>query len=99
MWQPSLPDVPTLSEFKPLANYELVNWFGLFAPAKTPEPIIAKLHAALADALKDPEIVKKLDAQGAEPALTTPAQFAQFITTESAKFGKIVTDANVTVEN
>jgi tripartite-type tricarboxylate transporter receptor subunit TctC len=96
---PSLPDVPTLSEFKPLANYELVNWFGLFAPAKTPEPVIAKLHAALADALKDPEIVKKLDAQGAEPALTTSAQFAQFITAESAKFGKIVTDANVTVEN
>lgn len=96
---PSLPDVPALSEFTPLANYELVNWFGLFAPAKTPEPIIAKLHAALADAIKDPEIVKKLGAQGAEPVLTTPAQFAQFITTESAKFGKIVIDASVTVEN
>ena len=96
---PSLPDVPALSEFKPLANYELVNWFGLFAPAKTPEPVIAKLHAALADALKDPEIVKKLEAQGAEPALMTPAQFTQFITTETAKFGKIVVDANVTVEN
>jgi tripartite-type tricarboxylate transporter receptor subunit TctC len=96
---PSLPDVPTLSEFKPLASYELVNWFGLFAPAKTPEPIIAKVHAALASALRDPEIVAKLNAQGAEPALMTPAQFSQFITTESAKFGKIVVDANVTVEN
>ena len=96
---PSLPDVPALSEYKPLASYELVNWFGLFAPAKTPAPIVAKLHAALADALKDPEIVKKLETQGAEPALITPAQFAQFISTETAKFGKIVVDANVTVEN
>ena len=56
-------------------------------------------RAALADALKDLEIVKKLDAQGVEPALMTPAQFTPFITTESAKFGKIVTEANVTVEN
>ena len=96
---PSLPDVPTLSEFKPLANYELINWFGFFAPAKTPQPIIAKLHAALTDALRDPEIVKKLELQGAEPALMTPEQFAQFIGAETAKFTKIVTDAKVTVEN
>ena len=96
---PSLPDVPTLSEFKPLASYELINWFGFFAPAKTPEPIIAKLNAALVDALKDPEIVKKLEVQGAEPAPMTPQQFAQFISAETAKFTKIVTDAKVTVEN
>ena len=96
---PSMPDVPTLAEYKPLASYDLVNWFGFFAPAKTPEPIIAKLNAALADALKDPEIARKLDAQGAEPAPMSPQQFGQFINAESAKFGKIVTDANVTVEN
>ena len=96
---PSLPDVPALSEYKPLAGYELINWFGFFAPAKTPEPIVAKLHAALTDALKDPEIAKKLEMQGAEPAPTSPQQFAQFIAAETAKFGKIVTDAKVTVEN
>jgi tripartite-type tricarboxylate transporter receptor subunit TctC len=96
---PSLPDVPTLSEYKPLANYELINWFGFFAPAKTPGPIIDKLHTALSGALKDPEIIKKLEVQGAEPALTTPQQFAQFIGAETAKFTKIVTDAKVTVEN
>jgi tripartite-type tricarboxylate transporter receptor subunit TctC len=96
---PSLPDVPTLSEYKPLANYKFINWFGFFAPAKTPEPIISKVHAALADALKDPEIVKKLEVQGAEPALMTPQQFAQFIGAETAKLTKIVTDAKVTVEN
>ena len=82
-----------------MASYELINWFGFFAPAKTPEPVINKLHAALSDALKDPEIVKKLEAQGAEPALTTPQQFGQFISAETTKFRKIVTDAKVTVEN
>jgi tripartite-type tricarboxylate transporter receptor subunit TctC len=96
---PSLPDVPTLSEFKPLASYELINWFGFFAPAKTPEPIVNKLHAALTDALKDPEVVKKLEVQGAEPAPMTPQQFARFIGEETSKFTKIVTDAKVTVEN
>ena len=96
---PSLPDVPTLSEFKPLGAYELINWFGFFAPARTPEPIVAKLHTALVDALRDPEIVKKLELQGAEPAPMTPQQFSQFIGAETAKFTRIVTDAKVTVEN
>lgn len=96
---PSLPDVPALAEYKPLAGYELVNWFGMFAPAKTPAPIIAKVHAALADALKDPDVVKKLEAQGSEPALMTPAQFTQFVSAEYTKFGKVVADNKVTAEN
>lgn len=95
----SLPDIPALAEYPALASYELVNWFGLFAPAKTPEPIVKKIHAALADAFKDPEFIRKLEIQGAEPALMTPPEFAQFITTESAKFGRIVVEANVTLEN
>jgi tripartite-type tricarboxylate transporter receptor subunit TctC len=96
---PSLPDVPTIAEYKPLAQYELINWFALFAPARTPDAVIAKLNAALTEALKDPEIVKKLDVQGAEPAPTTPQQLKQFVGIESAKFAKIIADANVTAEN
>jgi len=96
---PSLPDVPALAEYKPLAGYELVNWFGMFAPAKTPAPIIQKVHAALADALKDPEVLKKLEVQGAEPALMTPEQFTQFVNAEYGKFGKVVADNKITAEN
>ncbi|MFO1304855.1 MAG: tripartite tricarboxylate transporter substrate binding protein [Burkholderiales bacterium] len=96
---PSLPDVPALAEYKPLAGYDLVNWFGMFAPAKTPAPIIQKVHAALADALKDPEVMKKLEVQGAEPALITPEQFTQFVNAEYAKFGKVVADNKITAEN
>ena len=95
----SLPDVPALAEFPPLANYELVNWFGMFAPAKTPDPILRRLHVALTDALKDPEFVRKLELQGAEPALMSPQDFAKFIAAESIKFAKIIADANVTLEN
>jgi tripartite-type tricarboxylate transporter receptor subunit TctC len=95
----SLPDVPALAEFPPLASYELVNWFGLFAPAKTPDPILKKLHAALTDALKDPEFVKKLEIQGAEPALMSPQDFTKFIAAESTKFAKTIADADVTLEN
>lgn len=95
----SLPDVPALAEYPPLASYELVNWFGLFAPARTPESIVKKLHEALADAFKDPEFVRKLESQGAEPALMTPPEFARFIAAESAKFGRIIVEAKVTLEN
>jgi tripartite-type tricarboxylate transporter receptor subunit TctC len=95
----SLPDVPAIAEFKPLAGYELVNWFGLFAPAKTPDAVIKKLNAAVTQALRDPGLVKKLEAQGGEPAPSTPEQFRQFVGAESKKFGKIIADANVKLEN
>jgi tripartite-type tricarboxylate transporter receptor subunit TctC len=95
----SLPDVPAIAEFKPLAGYELVNWFGLFAPAKTPDAVIKKVNAAVTKALRDPDLVKKLEAQGAEPTPSTPEEFRQFAGAESKKFAKIIADANVKLEN
>jgi tripartite-type tricarboxylate transporter receptor subunit TctC len=95
----SLPDVPAIAEFKPLAAYELVNWFGLFAPAKTPDAVIKKVNAAVTKALRDQDLVKKLEAQGAEPAPSTPEEFRQFVGAESKKFAKIIADANVKLEN
>jgi tripartite-type tricarboxylate transporter receptor subunit TctC len=94
----SLPDVAALAEFKPLASYELVNWFGVFAPAKTPEPIIKKLNDAVNQALQSPELAKKLEAQGMEPAPSTPQQLGEFAKSESKKYAKIISEANVTLE-
>jgi tripartite-type tricarboxylate transporter receptor subunit TctC len=94
----SLREVPALAEFKPLASYELVNWFGLFAPAKTLEPIIKKLNDAVNQALKSPELAKKLEAQGMEPAPSTPQQLGEFAKSESRKYAKIISEANVILE-
>ncbi len=94
----ALPDVPPLSELKPLAGYEIVNWFGMFAPAKTPEPIIKKLNAAVAQALENPDLRKKLELQGMEPSPNTPGQFGEFVKAESKKFARIISDANVKLD-
>ena len=93
-----LPDVPAIAEYKPLATFELVNFFGMYAPAGTPEPIIRKLNTAIVQALKTPELAAKLRELGFEPAPTTPEQFRDFLRAESAKFAKIIVDANVKVE-
>lgn len=92
------PDLPAIAEYKPLAKYQLENWFGLFAPAGTPDAVVQKLNAAVTAALKDPELAKKLREQGGEPTPMTPAQFKDFIKKESAQFERIVTTAKIVAE-
>ena len=92
------PDLPAIAEYKPLAAYNLENWFGLWAPAATPADIQQKLHAAVTQALKDPELAAKLREQGGEPAPMAMAQFRDFIKAESAQFGRIVESAKITAE-
>jgi tripartite-type tricarboxylate transporter receptor subunit TctC len=93
-----MPNVPAIAEYPPLAGYELVNFFGFFGPAKLPDPILRKLNAAAVQAFKTPELVTKLKAMGFEPAPNSPEQFREFIRTESAKFAKIIVEANVKLE-
>jgi tripartite-type tricarboxylate transporter receptor subunit TctC len=93
---PQLPDVAPLSEGAPgLADYELLNWFGLFITAGTPQPIVDKLNGIINAALKDKAIVDKLMPQGIVPKTMTPAEYKAFVTSETAKFGKIVQQANI----
>lgn len=92
---PAQPDVPTMAEagFQGIA---LDAWFGLVAPAGTPDAVIGKLHGAFSQAVRDPEIVKTMIDQGAEAAASnTPAEFAAFIASETEKLGKIVQAAGV----
>jgi tripartite-type tricarboxylate transporter receptor subunit TctC len=93
------PDIPTIAEFKPMAAYDMDNWFGLFAPAKTPADVQRKLNAAVTQALQDPALAKKLMDQGGEPAPMTIDQFRAFIKTESVQYGRIVEAARITPEN
>jgi tripartite-type tricarboxylate transporter receptor subunit TctC len=86
---PALPDAPTMIEAG-FAGLALDPWFGLVAPAGTPDAVIGKLNAAFVAALRDPEVVKQFTDQGAEVGTDTPAEFAAFIAAEIERLGKIV---------
>ena len=92
------PEIPAIAEYKPLAKYQLENWFGLFAPAGTPDAVLQKLNAAVTQAIKDPDLAKRLQDQGGEPAPMSTQQFRDFIKTESVQFQRIVETANITAE-
>jgi tripartite-type tricarboxylate transporter receptor subunit TctC len=93
----ALPDVPTVAE-SGVPGFEATSWFGLLAPAKTPAPVIARLNASIQKVLADPEVKKKLLEQGAEPLGETPQQFAGFIASESAKWGKVVKQSGASAQ-
>ena len=94
---PELPDVPTVAEAG-VPGYEATSWFGMFAPAATPAPVIARLNAALVKVLADADVKKKLAEQGAEPHGEKPEQFAEFIGKEAAKWSKVVKDSGATAD-
>jgi tripartite-type tricarboxylate transporter receptor subunit TctC len=85
----ALPDVPTMSE-SGLPGFDVSTWFGIFAPAATPAPIVAQLNQAFTAALRSPEMRERLARMGAEPAPMSPQEFAQLITRELAKYEKVV---------
>jgi tripartite-type tricarboxylate transporter receptor subunit TctC len=96
---PQLPDVAPLAEAGPeLKDYELLNWFGLFATGGTPEPAIARLNAVVNDGLRDPKIAEFLPKQGIVPRPMSAAEYAAFVRAETEKFGAIVKQANIKAE-
>jgi tripartite-type tricarboxylate transporter receptor subunit TctC len=91
---PALPDVPSMSEAG-VKGYEVLNWFGLFAPAGTPESIIARLRAEAAVFLALPETKKRLASEGAEAVASTPADFALFVKAEIKKWDEVARAAKI----
>ena len=84
-----LPDAPTMAE-PGLPNFEVSSWNGLFAPAKTPPEILARLHDAAVKALNSPDVKEKLMAQGAEAIGSTQEEFRDYIKAEIEKWGEVV---------
>ena len=82
-----MPDLPAIAEAVP--GYEAIQWYGLFAPAGTPAPIVARLHKEIAAALKSPEMQKRMAADGAEAVGNTPAEFTAQIKSELEKWAKV----------
>ncbi|KQP04997.1 tripartite tricarboxylate transporter substrate binding protein [Pseudorhodoferax sp. Leaf265] len=94
---PELPDVPTIAE-SGVPGYEATSWFGLFAVAGTPAPIVTQLNKALVKVLNNPDVKAKIVAQGGEVVAETPEQFAAFIKAETAKWGKVVKESGASVD-
>lgn len=91
-----LPDVPTVADTVP--GFEASSWFGLVAPAKTPQPALAKLSGEVETILKMPDVRKRLAELGAEPGTVFGPAFGQFMTDETAKWGKLVKASGATVD-
>src|SRR3954470_19703720 len=95
-----LPNVPTLSESgaEGLRGFEASSWFGLVAPMRTPAPIVARLAAETAAALRDAELQKRFGDLGARLVGNTPAEFARRIAEERARWGEVIRSAGITLQ-
>jgi tripartite-type tricarboxylate transporter receptor subunit TctC len=94
---PLLPDVPTIDEAG-VKGYQAANWWGIAAPAGTPQPIVDRLHKEITAVLESEEIRKRFESDGANIVQMTPAEFTRFFQDELAKWGKVVKEANIKPE-
>jgi tripartite-type tricarboxylate transporter receptor subunit TctC len=86
---PVLPDVPTIAEAG-VPGYEAVNWWGIMAPAGTPQAVVDRLNGEIAAVLKSTEVQKQLASEGATPVVMTPEAFGAFMARETEKWGGVV---------
>ncbi|MPZ46534.1 MAG: tripartite tricarboxylate transporter substrate binding protein [Betaproteobacteria bacterium] len=93
---PALPELPTVAETVP--GVEVSAWYGLLAPAGTPQQIITRLHAETVKAIADPKVAAAIRNAGGEPVTSTPAEFAAHIKSEIARWGKAVKAANLPIQ-
>ena len=93
----SLPDVPTLAE-SGLAGYDSTGWFGLVAPAGTPEPILSRLHAEFTAALNDEGIRTQMRNIGMEPVPSSTEAFDTYMKSETRKWGDVIRKANIKLQ-
>ncbi|HEV7822823.1 MAG TPA: tripartite tricarboxylate transporter substrate binding protein [Burkholderiales bacterium] len=94
---PQVPDVPTVME-SGFPDFEVTVWQGYAVPRGTPQPVVAKIHAAMMQALALPELEKRFFDVGVFVAPQTPAEFVKFVNAETVKWRTVVTEAKVTVE-
>ena len=92
-----LPDVPTFAE-EGLTGFEILNWYGVMAPAATPKDLVMKLSADINKAMREPDVKARLEQVGTQLRELTPDEFGAFMRAELAKYGKLVKDANIHLE-
>jgi tripartite-type tricarboxylate transporter receptor subunit TctC len=94
---PLAPEIPTMIEAG-LPNFEISAWYMMFAPKKTPKNVIAKLNAALNAAISDPEVVKRMSAQGVAFVGGTPEQAETFLQSEVTRWGEVIKTSGIKAE-
>lgn len=94
---PAAKDIPTVAE-SGVPGFEVTAWFGLMAPAGTPQPIVERLNAELGKILADPAVVERLQGLGAQASPTTPEEFSAYIDAETAKWADVVAKAKIQPE-
>jgi tripartite-type tricarboxylate transporter receptor subunit TctC len=95
---PVLPDTPTLKELG-LQDFEVTSWYAMWVPKGTPKEITDKLYAEVVKILQQPDIKALWDTQGATAPATTPAEFAKYQHGEIERWGKVVRDARIKIDN
>ena len=91
------PELPTVAEAG-VPGFDIATWYAIWAPARTPPPIVARLQQAVAAAVQVPEVRAMLATLGAEPVADTPEEFALFCAREYDRWGRLVRDARVTLD-
>ena len=90
------PDVPAIAETIP--GFECVNWYSVLAPAKTPQPIVARLNAEIVKMMADPPFAQKLLDMGSEPQSSSPAGLSNYMRKESDRWSRVIKAANLKIE-
>jgi len=94
---PALPEVPTALEAG-VKNYEVIGWFGLLAPAGTPQAVVNPLSSEIAKIMESPAMSERAAQEGATPVGNTPAQFSRFVQDEIAKWTRVIQQAGIKLE-
>jgi tripartite-type tricarboxylate transporter receptor subunit TctC len=89
----TMPELPAMNEFLP--GYDVTQWYGLLAPAGTPREIVSRLHLEMAKAVANPKVAQLYTNLGTQPVSSTPEEFAAFIRSESAKYARVIKNANI----
>ena len=93
----NLPDIPTVAE-QGFPGYDMPDWLGMFVPAGTPAPIIARLAEAAAAGMRDPDAVRRMGLIGMIPVGGTPAEFAAFFRDQRERLGRVIREHNIRAE-
>ena len=93
----NLPDIPTVAE-QGFPGYDMPDWLGMFVPAGTPAPIVAKLAEAAGTAMRDAEVIRRMGQIGMLPQGSAPQQFAAFFAEQRAKLGAVIRENDIRAE-